>query len=61
MKHRILLNLTFAFFTLSLPLQAQKLIDSFDGYHMTLELDHPDHMYKVGEKVSATLQMTLDG
>jgi len=61
MKYRVFTSLILPLLVFSLPVRAQKLIDSFDGYRMTLELDHPDHIYKIGEKITASLVMTLDG
>lgn len=40
---------------------AQKLIDSADGFKMTLTLDHEDAVYSQGESIVAELTMTHDG
>ena len=42
-------------------LLAQKLIDSADGYKMSLSLDHENAIYSQNEKITANLTMTLDG
>lgn len=59
---------TFRFFiiaalvcTMSATASAQKLIDSADGYKMTLRLDHPDAIYSVGDEIKAEVTMTLNG
>ncbi len=52
----------FALFAISLlPAAAQKLIDSSDGYQLSLVLDHPDAVYAVGEEAVAQVTLTLNG
>ena len=55
--------LIIAVLTCILPVtaSAQKLIDSADGFKMTLKLDHPDAIYAVGEEIKAEFTMTLNG
>ena len=53
--------LTLALVVICLPASAQKLIDSFDGYSMAIELDHEDAIYKQGETVNVALTMTQNG
>lgn len=47
-------------FAFSYTASAQKLIDSADGYRMTLKLDRPDAIYNVGEEIKAEVSMTIN-